>query len=62
MEGVIAWTIDDAALMSDVVLGPDRRSPVSLGRDEKKFLQAVENPGTKGFRVDWSDNLKITPN
>ena len=61
VEGIIARTVGDTALMLDVVSGPDGRSPISLPKNEKVFVQAVENPDIKGFRVAWSDDLNITP-
>jgi Asp-tRNA(Asn)/Glu-tRNA(Gln) amidotransferase A subunit family amidase len=61
VEGVIARTIGDAALMLDAVSGPDEGIPISLARHETEFLGAVRNPTIKGSRIAWSDNLNIMP-
>jgi amidase len=61
VEGVIARTIGDAALMLDAVSGPDEGIPISLSGHETEFLGAVENPTIKGSRIAWSDNLNIMP-
>lgn len=61
VEGAIARTVGDIALMFDVISGPDDRSPISLPDDGVEFFQAVQNPNINGFRIAWSDNLNIMP-
>jgi len=61
IEGGITRTVADAALMLDVVSGPDDRNPISLPHEGREFLQATKNPTAKDLRIAWSDNLNITP-
>jgi amidase len=61
VEGPMARTIGDLALMLEVISGPDDRSPISLPEEKKGFLGAVKNPSVKGFRVAWGGNLNLTP-
>jgi amidase len=61
IEGGITLTVADAALMLDVVSGPDDRNPISLPHEGREFLQATKNPAVKDLRIAWSDNLNITP-
>jgi amidase len=62
IEGPMARTIGDIALMLQVIAGPDDRSPISLEvpRNDFDFLKLVRNPAIKGARVAWSDNLGLT--
>jgi amidase len=62
VEGPMARTIGDIALMLQVMAGPDDRIPISLEvpRNDFDFLKAVRNPSIKGARVAWSDNLGLT--
>jgi len=61
VEGGIARTVGDIALMLDVISGPDDRSPISLSNNGTEFLKAVQNPSIKAFKIAWSDNLNIMP-
>ncbi|MCX5909736.1 MAG: amidase [Deltaproteobacteria bacterium] len=61
LEGPMARTIGDLALMLEVISGPDERSPISLPEEKKGFLGAVKNPSIQGFRVAWGGNLNLTP-
>jgi amidase len=61
VEGGITRTVGDAALMLDVISGPDDRNPISLPHEAREFLQATKNPTVKDLRIAWSDNLNITP-
>ena len=61
VQGPIARTIGDIALMLDAISGPDNRSPVSLPTEKTGFFQAVKNPEVKGLRIAWSDNLNLIP-
>jgi amidase len=60
VEGPLARTVSDIALMLDVVSGPDGQTPISFS-DDIGFLKAVKNPVAKPFRVAWSKNLNLTP-
>ncbi len=61
VDGPIARTVADVALMLDAISGPDRRSPIALPKYEPGFLQAALNPGASNFRFAWSDNLNLIP-
>ena len=47
VEGPMARTVKDTALMLSVMAGRDDLSPISLSVDPKVFLEAVENPKIK---------------
>jgi len=61
VEGPIARTVADTALMLDAISGPDYRCVTSLPAPETAFLQAVKNPDAKNLRIAWSDNLNLMP-
>ncbi len=61
VEGPMARTVGDTALMLSVMAGPDDRSPISFPLDAGKFLAAVKNPQIKGLKAAWSPDLKISP-
>ena len=62
IEGPLARTIGDIALMLEVMAGPDDRCPISLPlpKEGVEYLKAVRNPSIKNFHVAWSDNLGLT--
>lgn len=54
--GPITRTIDDCALMLDVMAGPDHSDPLSIPRVESSYVDA--SVGTiAGLRVAWSPDL-----
>jgi amidase len=58
VEGPMARTVGDAALMLSVMAGPaDPRSPMNYSTDTKPFLAAVKQPSVKGSRIAWSPDL-----
>jgi amidase len=58
VEGPMARTIGDTALMLSVMAGPaDARSPMNYSADTKPFLAAVRQPSVKGSRIAWSPDL-----
>jgi amidase len=61
VEGPMARTVGDTALMLSVMAGQDDRSPISFPVDTKQFLAAVKRPKIEGLRVAWSPDLKISP-
>ena len=61
VEGPMARTVGDTALMLSVIAGADDRSPISLPGDGREFLAAVEHPDIRGFKVAWSPDLKVSP-
>lgn len=61
VQGPIARTVGDIALMLEAMSGADDRSPVSIPAEKGEFLSAVENPDIRGLKVAWSDNLNLMP-
>lgn len=61
VEGPMARTVEDAALMLSVMAGPDDRSPASFPVDGRAFLSAIGHPDIRGLKVAWSPDLKIIP-
>jgi aspartyl-tRNA(Asn)/glutamyl-tRNA(Gln) amidotransferase subunit A len=61
--GPMARTVRDAALMLNVIAGPDERDLVSLPPEATDYLSACEG-GIQGLRVAWSSTLgyaKVDP-
>lgn len=61
VEGPMARTVKDIALLLSVIAGRDDLSPISLPIPGETFLKAVENFEVKGLKVAWSPNLRIIP-
>jgi amidase len=57
VQGPMARTVADTALMLSVIAGPDDRAPLSYGVDTREFLKAVRRPSVKGWRVAWTPDL-----
>ena len=57
VEGPMARTVADAALMLSVMAGPDDRSPISYDVDTRAFTKAVKAPSVKGTRIAWTPDL-----
>lgn len=58
--GPMTRTVRDAAVMLNVIAGPDERDLSSLPADETDYLAACDG-GIKGLRVAWSANLGYAP-
>lgn len=61
VQGPMARTVEDLAVMLAAIAGPDPRSPVSYPVDPRAFVKAVRNPSVKGLRLAWGGNLGVTP-
>ena len=59
VEGPMARTVGDAALMLSVMAGSDDRSPLSYPVDGREFLKAVKAPSVKGWRIAWTPDLGL---
>ena len=59
VEGPMARTVGDAALMLSAMAGPDDRAPLSYPVDPREFLAAVKAPSVKGWRVAWTPDLGL---
>ena len=57
VEGPMARTVADAALMLSVMAGPDDRSPISYEVDTRELLRAPRTPVVKGWRMAWTPDL-----
>ena len=57
VEGPMARTVADVALMLSVMAGRDERAPISYDVDTDAFLRAVRRPSVKGWRVAWTVDL-----
>jgi aspartyl-tRNA(Asn)/glutamyl-tRNA(Gln) amidotransferase subunit A len=53
-------TVRDAALILDVLAGPDERDRFSLPATPERFVESVEG-GVKGWRIAWSPDLGHIP-
>ncbi len=60
VEGPMARTVDDVALMLSVMSGPDPRSPVSLSEPGASFANPPERDFS-GTRIAWSSDLGGVP-
>lgn len=61
VQGPMARTVADTALMLVAISGPDERVPISFPADTREFVRAVNTPSVKGLRVAWSPDLGIAP-
>src|SRR5437667_10583707 len=57
VEGPMARTVGDAALMLSVMAGLDDRSPISYDVDPRELVKAVHAPSVKGWRIAWTSDL-----
>lgn len=60
VDGPMARTVGDAALLLDAVAGPDNRDPLSLGVPTEPFLKAL-NRDFDDVQVAWSPDLGGLP-
>jgi amidase len=61
VQGPMARTVADTALMLSTLVGPDPRVPISYPVDTRALLGAVKRPSAKGLRIAWGGDLGITP-
>jgi amidase len=61
VEGPMARTVADTALMLSTIAGQDARVPISYPVDPRALLAAVRKPSVKGLRIAWGGDLGITP-
>jgi amidase len=57
VEGPMARSIADVALMLSVMAGPDDRAPISYPVDTDEFRAAVRALSVKGWRIAWTSDL-----
>jgi amidase len=56
VQGPMARTVADTALMLSAIAGPDDRSPISLSEPGSRFSASLERD-FKNVRIAWSDDL-----
>jgi amidase len=61
VEGPMARTVADTALMLSTIAGQDARVPISYPVDTRALLAAVKKPSVKGLRIAWGGDLGVTP-
>ena len=60
VEGPMARTVQDAALMLSTIAGPDPRSPIAITEPGSQFAQPLER-NFKGVNIAWSQDLGLLP-
>jgi aspartyl-tRNA(Asn)/glutamyl-tRNA(Gln) amidotransferase subunit A len=55
--GPITRTVKDAALMLDVLVGPDRRDRHSLPREVATFTAGLDEADVRGLRIAWTTDF-----
>ncbi|MEH7480071.1 amidase [Neobacillus drentensis] len=55
--GTLSRTVEDAALLYSVMVGPDPSDPFSLPNTSENIQLAVHNPNLKGLRIAYSSNF-----
>jgi amidase len=60
VEGPMARTVQDAALMLSVIAGPDPRAPISISEPGRLFARPLERDFAK-VRIAWSPDLGGLP-
>lgn len=58
--GPMTRTVRDAALLLDVIAGPDERDRFSLPATDERYRESVEG-GVRGWRAAWSPDLGHIP-
>lgn len=61
VQGPMARTVGDVALMLAVLAGPDPRAPLSYSVDPRAFTAAVARPRVADLRVAWGGDLGVVP-
>lgn len=56
VQGPMARTVTDAALLLSVLAGPDPRSPIALDEPGARFAEPMD-PDLSGLRVAWTPDL-----
>jgi amidase len=61
VEGPMARTVSDVALMLATIAGPDARARLSYPVDTRAIAAATRRPSIKGLKIAWSADLGVTP-
>lgn len=57
--GTLSRSVADAALMLDVMSGPDPEDPLSIPADGSSLAAAVPGASVRGWRIAWSPDLGL---
>jgi len=60
VQGPMARTVEDAALMLSAIAGPDRRSPISIDETGERFRSPLDRDFSN-TQIAWSDDLGGLP-
>lgn len=60
VDGPMARTVQDVALLLSAIAGPDPRSPISIAEPASRFAEPLER-NFKGVRIAWSRDLGGLP-
>jgi len=60
VDGPMARTVQDGALLLSAIAGPDSRSPLSIAEPASRFADSLER-SFKGVRIAWSRDLGGLP-
>lgn len=60
VQGPMARTVDDCALLLSVISGPDSRVPISITEEGHRFLEPLKRD-FKGVNIAWSQDLGGLP-
>jgi amidase len=60
VQGPMARTVQDTALLLSAMAGPDRRSPIAIVEPGERFREPLER-NFKGVRIAWSPDLGGLP-
>ena len=61
VEGPMARTVSDVALMLDVISGMDKRTPMAMLPKEESFYDSTTGKIDCNFKIAWAGNLDLTP-
>ncbi|MBC8351635.1 MAG: amidase [Planctomycetes bacterium] len=60
VQGPMARSVEDIALMLTAIAGPDTRSPIAIERPASRFAESLER-NFKGVRIAWSRDFGELP-
>ena len=61
VQGPMARTVGDTALMLAAIAGRDPRAPISYATDPRELTRAVARPRVRGLKIAWGGDLGVTP-
>jgi len=61
VEGPMARTVSDVALMLDAISGMDKRTPMAMLSREESFYDSTTGKLDCNFKIAWAGSLDLTP-